>query len=200
MTKTKTAFKPGDVALSRDGHPLRILRIWSEDGVALAEVKYLDGHAPYPNPNGRLGGTYDDPTWEHKVYDTRVVRTGGDYWNDADWVIEAGLLDGHVVSVERPGAAGNRGYRPVCSCGWRGLRFSVNGGRTLADREAERHLISPPDAFPDPDAGMRACEGGPAGQRGCSGGLCRLWPGTDIFEASVCRGEMELDWTKGEAK
>lgn len=44
------------------------------------------------------------------------------------------------------------------------------------------------------------CEGGPAGQAGCRGGLCRIWPGTDIFEASVCHGEMELDWTKGEAK
>lgn len=40
------------------------------------------------------------------------------------------------------------------------------------------------------------CEGGPAGQSGCGGGECRLWPGRDLFEPSVCDSEMELDWTK----
>lgn len=39
------------------------------------------------------------------------------------------------------------------------------------------------------------CEGGPANQAGCRDGLCRLWPGTDIFEPSVCTSEMSLDWT-----
>jgi hypothetical protein len=38
-------------------------------------------------------------------------------------------------------------------------------------------------------------EGGPAGEAGCSGGICRLWPGKDIFEASVCDKEFQLDWT-----
>jgi hypothetical protein len=39
-------------------------------------------------------------------------------------------------------------------------------------------------------------EGGPAGQKGCSKGECRLWPGLDIFEPSVCHEEMALDWTQ----
>lgn len=39
-------------------------------------------------------------------------------------------------------------------------------------------------------------EGGPAGQAGCRSGKCRLWPGTDIFERSICNSEMELDWTE----
>ena len=39
-------------------------------------------------------------------------------------------------------------------------------------------------------------EGGPGGWTpGCSGGTCRLWPGTDIFTPSVCTGELSLDWT-----
>ena len=39
-------------------------------------------------------------------------------------------------------------------------------------------------------------EGGPGGwSPGCAGGKCRLWPGRDVFEESVCHGEMELDWT-----
>lgn len=40
------------------------------------------------------------------------------------------------------------------------------------------------------------CEGGPGGAEPCSGGRCRLWPGRDIFEPSVCHGEMELEWTR----
>ena len=38
-------------------------------------------------------------------------------------------------------------------------------------------------------------EGGPAGDAGCTGGLCRMWAGTDLFCASVCHGEYPLDWT-----
>jgi hypothetical protein len=39
-------------------------------------------------------------------------------------------------------------------------------------------------------------EGGPGSMSpGCEGGSCRLWPGTDIFEPSVCSSEMELGWT-----
>lgn len=41
-------------------------------------------------------------------------------------------------------------------------------------------------------------EGGPANQAVCEGGICRLWPGTDLFEASICNGELALDWTKQE--
>ncbi len=40
-------------------------------------------------------------------------------------------------------------------------------------------------------------EGGPGGWTpGCEGGMCRLWPGRDICDASVCSTEFELDWTK----
>lgn len=38
-------------------------------------------------------------------------------------------------------------------------------------------------------------EGGPASSTKCSGGCCRIWPGTDIFHASICTGEYALDWT-----
>jgi hypothetical protein len=39
-------------------------------------------------------------------------------------------------------------------------------------------------------------EGGPGGWTpGCKRGRCRLWPGTDFFEPSVCSSEMELEWT-----
>ena len=39
-------------------------------------------------------------------------------------------------------------------------------------------------------------EGGPGGWTpGCAGGVCRLWPGTDLFERGVCFEEMELEWT-----
>jgi hypothetical protein len=37
-------------------------------------------------------------------------------------------------------------------------------------------------------------EGGPGSGPPCSGDGCRLWPGTDIFCAEVCEGELELDW------
>jgi hypothetical protein len=38
-------------------------------------------------------------------------------------------------------------------------------------------------------------EGGPAGAAPCDqADPCRLWPGTDIFCASICDSEMALDW------
>jgi hypothetical protein len=39
-------------------------------------------------------------------------------------------------------------------------------------------------------------EGGPGGMQGCSGGTCRLWPGTDFYVESICHEEMTLDWTE----
>jgi hypothetical protein len=75
---------------SRDGHPVEVLRSYFEDGVEFAVVRHLDGHLPGP-VGGRLAGTEDDPLWEHRVKDGRVVRSGGDYWNDADWYVEEGL-------------------------------------------------------------------------------------------------------------
>ncbi len=39
-------------------------------------------------------------------------------------------------------------------------------------------------------------EGGPGSMTpGCSGGRCRLWPGTDFFVPEVCSGEYTLEWT-----
>lgn len=42
-------------------------------------------------------------------------------------------------------------------------------------------------------------EGGPAGQAGCRGGKCRLFPGTDLFEKTICTQELALDWTEAVA-
>lgn len=41
-------------------------------------------------------------------------------------------------------------------------------------------------------------EGGWANGGACSGGLCRLWPGTDFYTETICHEEWKLDWTKGE--
>jgi hypothetical protein len=46
-------------------------------------------------------------------------------------------------------------------------------------------------------------EGGPGGWTpGCENGQCRIWPGTDTFEASICTTRagflsesLNLDWT-----
>lgn len=46
-------------------------------------------------------------------------------------------------------------------------------------------------------------EGGPAhdpGDGGCRGGVCRLWPGRDLFVEDICHGEFELDWTASDAR
>lgn len=76
----------------RDGRPVEVLRTWVEDEVEFAEIRYPDGYAPYDNVNGRLGGTADAPTWEHRVRDGKVIRPGGNYYNDADWIEEKGLI------------------------------------------------------------------------------------------------------------
>jgi hypothetical protein len=51
------------------------------------------------------------------------------------------------------------------------------------------------DALPRRRRAEFFVEGGPAGEAGCEGGQCRLWPGTDLFDPSVCNGELALDWT-----
>lgn len=41
-------------------------------------------------------------------------------------------------------------------------------------------------------------EGGPAGPPyggPCRDGLCQLWPGTDLFTASICASEYKMPWT-----
>lgn len=83
-------FRPGDRALSRDGHPVEIVRITSEEGAEFAWIKYTDGHLPF-DVNGRVCGTEEDPVWEHRVIDGLVIPSGGNYWNPEDWVLERGL-------------------------------------------------------------------------------------------------------------
>lgn len=77
-------------AYSRDGHPVKIVRSYFEDGIEFAVIRYLDGHEPGP-VGGRVAGTEEEPLWEHRVKDGRVVKSGGDYWNDEDWTVERGL-------------------------------------------------------------------------------------------------------------
>lgn len=83
-------FKVGDDALARDGHKVRIVGLRSEGGVEFAAIEYLDGYLPY-DPAGRLCGSAERPIWEHRVEDGKVVRSGGDYYNEADWIVEEGL-------------------------------------------------------------------------------------------------------------
>jgi hypothetical protein len=83
-------FLAGEVCLSRDGRPVRIDRFSLEDGVMFAWVRYLDGHLPGP-VGGRVSGTEEDPLWEHRVHDGKVIRPGGSYWVDGDWILEEGL-------------------------------------------------------------------------------------------------------------
>ena len=90
MTRQRITFKPGDVAVARDGHQCKILNIWYEEGIAFAMIRYLDGFNPYP-VGGRVAGTEDDPVWEHRVTNGKVIRSGGDYWNPNDWITENGL-------------------------------------------------------------------------------------------------------------
>ena len=83
-------YKPGDRALDRDGRTVVIERVVREDGVDFAWIRYPDGYLPH-DVRGRVAGTEDDPIWEHRVLDGKVVGAGGDYWNDADWYVEKGL-------------------------------------------------------------------------------------------------------------
>lgn len=89
--KQQAVPKPGDLAYSRDGHPVQIIRLYTQDENLFALVRYLDGYMPYPSVGGRAGGSEEDPLWEHRVYDGKVVKPGGDYYNPNDWKIEKGL-------------------------------------------------------------------------------------------------------------
>lgn len=90
-TDTTTPTIRGRRAWSSDGHPVEIVRSYFEGEIEFAVIRYLDGHVPYP-VGGRVAGTEDEPLWEHRVLDGRVVRKGGDYYNEVDWTIERGLL------------------------------------------------------------------------------------------------------------
>lgn len=76
--------------VSDDGHPVEVVRSYFEEGVEFAVVRYLDGFEPGP-VGGRVAGTEEDPLWEHRVKDGKVLRSGGNAWNDEDWVVEKGL-------------------------------------------------------------------------------------------------------------
>lgn len=88
---TSTTLKPGDSALDRDGHVCTIVQVVHEDGVDFAWIRYPDGHLPYPDVRGRVAGTEDDPVWEHRVEDGKVVASNADYWNPDAWYVEEGL-------------------------------------------------------------------------------------------------------------
>jgi hypothetical protein len=134
-------------AFSRDGHPVKIIRTWTEQGIEFAEVRYLDGHLPH-QVNGRLAGTEEAPTWEHRVKDGQVVRSGGDYYNPADWELERGLACFHKPNTHRMTwwvyAGGKRiryentmrgswGWDATCSCGW---DSKLGGGTNAAVKRA----------------------------------------------------------------
>lgn len=38
------------------------------------------------------------------------------------------------------------------------------------------------------------CEGGDG--RHCEGGICRCWPGTDLFVAEICDRELDYNWAR----
>lgn len=84
-------FEVGGRALTRDGNLVEIVGFYREDGVTFAAIKYLDGGDARFNVGGRVSGTEDAPIWEHRVRSGKVIRSGGDYYNDADWVVEKGL-------------------------------------------------------------------------------------------------------------
>lgn len=88
-------------AYDRDGREVQIVGFHTEDGVVFAEIKYPDGYLPH-DPAGRLSGTEDDPVWEHRLLDGLVLKSGGDYYSDADWVIERGLRSYPADDPRRP--------------------------------------------------------------------------------------------------
>lgn len=123
-------FTPGNLALCH-GHLCRIVRVWKWEDALFAIVHYLDGYQPYPVA-GRSGGTEEAPLWESRVVDGSVVRSGGDYYNDADWYTEAGL---------RPAVYGPR-PEPVCDCPdgvdypWDCANCPLHGQDALAECDA----------------------------------------------------------------
>lgn len=136
--KPQAVPKPGDYAKSRDGHPVQIVGLHTEGENLFATIRYLDGYMPYPSVGGRAGGTEEDPLWEHGVYDRKVVRPGGDYYNDKHWMIEPGLQLQQQETL--PGlntpkmAADNVPGTPVSDSGhWVWLDGHVGMGGTHSD-------------------------------------------------------------------
>ena len=85
-------FEIGDLALDRDGRVVRIVNFVREEGVLRALITYPNGDGPAPG--GRVYGTEEEPVFEHRVEDGKVVRAGGNYYRDEDWVVEGGLRVG----------------------------------------------------------------------------------------------------------
>lgn len=112
----KTIPKPG-AKLLHHGHPVTVVRTYSEPGyftrarVWFAEVRYDDGFIPGP-VGGRVDGTEDDPTWEARVNDGRVVRAGGSIDNPDDIIIEKGLRPRNDHPKEGTTMAGKPDPRP----------------------------------------------------------------------------------------
>jgi hypothetical protein len=91
---------------------------------------------------------------------------------------------------------------PAC----KSYEVHINWGKDAARHTAEGPRKITKMQFCDKHAGRFAgetryrqaetmVEGGWANGGPCSGGTCKLWPGTDIFEPSICEGEFPLDWT-----
>lgn len=125
----------GDYAKSRDGHPVQIMGLHTEGENLFATVRYLDGYQPYPSVGGRAGGTEEDPLWEHRVYDGKVVRPGGDYYNPKHWMIEPGLkLQPQDTLFQAKTAADNVPGAPVSDSGhWVYLDGHVGMGGIHSD-------------------------------------------------------------------
>lgn len=92
MGVVKRKLARGDKVLTRDDHVATVVTTVKEDGVLFAWITYDDGFAPF-EVSGRVAGTEDSPIWEHRVKTGKVVRSGGDYWNQDEWVQEKGLRE-----------------------------------------------------------------------------------------------------------
>lgn len=90
----RNTFAVGELALDRDGRTVRVISLSTEGDVEFAGVVYVNGDGP--GAGGRIAGTEAEPVHEHLVNAGKVIAAGGDYYVDADWIVEAGLekLDG----------------------------------------------------------------------------------------------------------
>lgn len=83
------------------------------------------------------GSTGDESDVAAEVFDPASIRSiaaqGDEAGYAADVIAAAVRFTSaapplHALTYERLGDAGRRGWRVVCSCGWRGGRKGVNGG------------------------------------------------------------------------
>lgn len=102
----------GDELWTADGHPVKVVGLHREEGILFAEVVYTDGHQPGP-VGGRVGGTEQEPTWERRVLDGLVLKAGGDYYSNDDWVVEPGLRSYGPTDRRTPKPEQSIGYVAV---------------------------------------------------------------------------------------